>query len=91
MSVTDDAILQKLKQIPLFEALRHDDVLLRKLCGICKRKRFTRGQTIIEENDVGEEMFIVYSGTVEIRKQTRAGDNYTVVILKAEYNVFSVS
>lgn len=88
MSANSDAILDKLRQIPLFEALRHDDDLLRKLRGICKRKRFTRGQTIIEENDVGEEMFIVYSGAVEIRKQTRAGDDYTVVILKAEYNVF---
>ena len=88
MSANSDAILDKLRQIPLFEALRHDDDLLRKLRGICKRKRFSRGQTIIEENDVGEEMFIVYSGAVEIRKQTRAGDDYTVVILKAEYNVF---
>lgn len=88
MNATSDAILGKLKQIPLFEALRHDDALLHELRGICKRKRFTRGQIIIEENDVGEEMFIVYSGAVEIRKQTRAGDDYTVVILKAEYNVF---
>ena len=33
-------------------------------------------------------MFIVFSGGVEILKKTRAGDNYTVVKLKAEYNVF---
>ena len=33
-------------------------------------------------------MYIVYSGSVEIRKQTRAGDTYTVVKLRAEHNVF---
>ena len=33
-------------------------------------------------------MFIVYEGTVEIRKKTRSGDEYTVVELTAEHNVF---
>ena len=43
---------------------------------------------MIREGDVGAEMYIVYRGAVEIQKRTRAGDNYTVVRLSSEDNVF---
>ena len=31
---------------------------------------------------------LFFEGTVEVRKRTRSGDEYTVIELKAEYNVF---
>lgn len=43
---------------------------------------------IIEEGSLGSEMYILHSGEVEIRKITRAGDQYTVVQLNANLNVF---
>ncbi len=84
----NNSILQKLKEIPIFEDIRDADEFMQRLIGICKLKKFLKGETIIREGDLGSEMFIVYSGAVEIKKRTRAGDDYTVVILKAEYNVF---
>lgn len=90
-SRTDDhanAILDKLKQIPIFEEIRDSDEFLHELHGICRLKKFRSGEVIIREGDLGSEMYVVYSGAVEIKKLTRAGDDYTVVILKAEYNVF---
>lgn len=77
---------KKLKQIHLFEAL--PDYALEQLEAICQMRTYQAGKTIIEEGQMGTEMFIVYSGAVEIRKLTRAGDNYTVVRLSAEQNIF---
>lgn len=82
------AALEKLKQIPIFEEIKEVDDFMQELNRICKLRKYRRGDVIIREGEVGSEMYIVYSGGVEIKKQTRAGDDYTVVILKAEYNVF---
>jgi CRP/FNR family transcriptional regulator, cyclic AMP receptor protein len=81
-------VLAKLKQIPIFEEIRDNDDFLSELFGICRLKKYRAGETIIQENDLGDEMYVVYSGAVEIKKRTRAGDDYTVVVLRAEYNVF---
>ncbi|HOV39329.1 MAG TPA: cyclic nucleotide-binding domain-containing protein [Spirochaetales bacterium] len=84
----EDEILEKLSQISIFDALkdRKDDLI--KLLEIVHRKSYPRGSVIIKEGDVGSDMFIVYRGSVEIQKQTRAGDTYTVVKLQAKDNVF---
>lgn len=86
--MTEEQVLEKLQQIPLFEEIKGDETFMGRLLSICRRRTYRGGDTIIAENDMGSEMFIVLSGAVEIRKRTRAGDDYTVVILKAEYNVF---
>ncbi|MFP4300942.1 MAG: cyclic nucleotide-binding domain-containing protein [Alkalispirochaetaceae bacterium] len=84
----NQAILEKLKQIPIFEEISSKEEFLRELMGICKVKSARKGETVIKEGDVGDEMYIVYSGAVEIKKRTRAGDEYTVVRLRSEHNVF---
>jgi CRP-like cAMP-binding protein len=81
-------VLEKLKQIPIFEQIRDNESFIEELFGICRHKKYRAGETIIREGDLGSEMYIVYNGAVEIKKRTRAGDDYTVVILRAEYNVF---
>ncbi len=86
--VSQENIVEKLKQIPLFEEIRDNDSYISSLTEICKQKSFKKNETIIKENDVGSEMYIVYSGGVRIEKRTRAGDDYTVITLRAEYNVF---
>jgi CRP/FNR family transcriptional regulator, cyclic AMP receptor protein len=83
-----EAVLKKLKQIPIFEEIREDEDFMRRLTGICRSRKYHKGESIINEGDLGSEMYIVYTGAVEIKKRTRAGDDYTVVILKAEFNVF---
>lgn len=82
------AILDKLKQIPIFEEIASNEQFLSELRNICKVRTSRRGETIIKEGDLGDEMYIVYSGAVEIKKRTRAGDEYTVVRLRSEHNVF---
>jgi CRP-like cAMP-binding protein len=83
-----EEILQKLSQIALFDELKEREADLKRLLAIIKIKSYPKGAVIIREGDIGSEMYIVYRGSVEIQKQTRAGDTYTVVKLKAENNVF---
>ncbi len=81
-------IVEKLKQIPLFEEIKGNPDYITSLMKICRIREYKEGEVIIKEGDLGSEMYIVYEGGVEIKKRTRAGDDYTVVKLKAEYNVF---
>lgn len=81
-------ILEKLKHITIFDELKNNKDDLEKLQSIIRIKRFPKDEIIIREGDVGTEMYIVYKGSVEIQKETRAGDSYTVVKLRAEHNVF---
>ena len=83
-----NAEIEKLKAIPLFAQIKDDPKSMELLADICKPRRYKSGDEIIKEGNTGDEMFIVMSGGVEIFKRTRAGDNYTVVRLMAEHNVF---
>ncbi len=80
--------LEKLKQIPLFSSFKDDVESLKKVDSICKLKHFDKDVVVISEGDGGDELFIVFDGSVEIRKKTRSGDEYTVVLLNAEHNIF---
>jgi CRP-like cAMP-binding protein len=79
-----DQYLEKLKTIHLFASIKDDEQKLRQLLLICDSTNFKKGETIIKEGDNGSEMFILYSGAVDILKRTREGDNYTVVKLSAD-------
>lgn len=83
-----DERLEKLAKIPLFSSFSDNMESLKKLDEICSVREYDEGAIVIAEGDTGNEMFIVFEGTVEIRKKTRSGDEYTVVELNAEHNVF---
>ena len=87
MEVAKD-ILDKLRQIPLFEDIRENEEYISQFFSICQERRVPEGQVIIKEGERGSEMFIMLKGRVEIQRRTRAGDDYTVVMLRAEDNVF---
>jgi CRP-like cAMP-binding protein len=88
MGATTEEIRERLKRIPLFENIRDDEESIRELQSITRLTHVPKGKVIIKEGEVGSEMYIVYSGSVEIKKRTRAGDDYTVVRLEASQNVF---
>lgn len=84
----DRSVIEKLKLIPLFAKIRENDEHMERLQSICRPKAVRAGETVIREGDRGSEMYIMLAGRVEIRRRTRAGDDYTVVKLRAEDNVF---
>ena len=85
---TEKEILEKLKHIPLFEDIRDNDAFISEFLSVCQTRSVPEGQVIIKEGEPGSEMFIMLKGRVEIQRRTRAGDDYTVVRLRAEDNVF---
>lgn len=86
--MNQNEIIEKLKKIPLFAGICNNDPMMDKVSRICSIRKFRRDEVIIREGEIGSEMYIVYDGSVEIMKRTRAGDDYTVVKLKADHNVF---
>lgn len=84
----DNETLAKLKQIPLFGEIKENDEQIAQFESICGTRSVRSGEVIIKEGEHGSEMFIMLKGRVAIRRQTRAGDDYTVVNLRAEDNVF---
>ena len=82
------AVLEKLRSIPLFEAIEGNTRYMELLIAICRLRTFKKGDQIIREGDVGSQMYVLNRGEVLVRKRTRAGDTYTVVDLTAEQNVF---
>ena len=51
-------------------------------------KKFKPGQLIIKEGDVGDEFYILYSGSVHIYRDTPAGDPIALADLNASMNIF---
>jgi CRP-like cAMP-binding protein len=88
MAAKNEEVRERLKQIPLFERIKDHEESMRELQNITRLTHAAAGKVIIKEGEVGSEMYIVYSGSVEIKKRTRAGDDYTVVKLDATQNVF---
>lgn len=80
--------IEKLAKIPLFSSFKDNIESLEKLNKVCSIKTYPADSPVIKEGDSGDDMFIVFDGRVEIRKRTRSGDEYTVVELTAEHNVF---
>ena len=84
----EQAVREKLKRIPLFAEISQNEQYIDLLQAICAPRSVPAGRVIIKEDEMGSEMFIMISGRVEIQRRTRAGDDYTVLALRAENNVF---
>jgi len=59
----DEKFLQK---IPILQDL--DEGELRSFLGIARRVQFPRGKMILKEGEVGDTMYIIAAGTVEVSK-----------------------
>lgn len=88
VTIDPEDMRQTICRIPIFSSLVHDESALQQIIQITSCIKTFSKSTIIHEGSTGEEMYIVHSGAVEIKKLTRAGDEYTVVKLRADHNVF---
>ena len=79
---------EKLKKIALFEPIKDNEEAMQRVLDICTQRKFHKGDKLIKEGDMGDELFILLEGAVDILKKTMAGDDYVVTSLKAEYNIF---
>ncbi len=83
-----DRIVERLQKVSIFTEIRGNAAALQELSRICTTETAAAGKMIIREGEIGSTMYIVDKGVVEIHKRTRAGDDYTVIRLGADDNVF---
>ena len=86
--MTQEDIVEKLRKIVLFDDFKGDQVRLSKVCNVIKYAKFKAGENIIKEGDLGDRLFILYDGSVRIMRKTLTDENYTVVILNSDLNIF---
>ncbi|MDC7227452.1 MAG: cyclic nucleotide-binding domain-containing protein [Spirochaetales bacterium] len=79
---------EKLKKIAIFESIKDNEDAVKQVLDICSIRKFGKNDCLIKEGDMGDELFILLEGSVDILKKTMAGDDYVVASLKAEYNIF---
>jgi CRP-like cAMP-binding protein len=77
-----------LKNIVLFEDFSEDEQVLRKINELFIERRARKGDRIIKEGEVGDELYIIKKGRVRVEKNTLQNEPYTVVELTADQNVF---
>ena len=67
--------LRDLRALPIFSTLNGDELLQVK--GVTREKRFREGDVIMQEGEVGDTMYMVVEGLVEVSKSLtlRFGDD----------------
>ena len=85
-------LIEKLSKLEIFSDLDINDAehvrLLKRVCEILTPTPFNAGDVIIKEGDIGNSLYILYEGTVQVRRMTPNNEQFAVANLTAEQNVF---
>lgn len=89
----NDVILQRLTSVELFSdfspaAGADNRRILTELAGILSMENFKTGDEIIREGQIGDTLYILYEGTVQVLRNTLSNEPFAVVNLSASQNVF---
>jgi len=68
-----------MKRVELFRGLTDDQLM--RLAGISQTETYPQGTTICKQGDMGDKMYVVAQGQVEIRVQDSHGASYSAVYL----------
>jgi CRP-like cAMP-binding protein len=80
--------LPLLESIVLFQDFKEDKKVLRKIDSLFVERNARRGDRIIKEGEIGDELYIIKEGMVRVEKNTLQNEPYTVVTLTADQHVF---
>ncbi len=87
-----ETILPKLRKIDLFADFVADTPenkrILKAVYDNIQLKKFSPGEIIIKEGDFGSEFYILYEGSVQIERNTPAGDVLALASLNADMGIF---
>lgn len=85
-------VIEKLSKLEIFSDLDINNAeharLLSAVCEILEPAKFAAGEIIIREGDIGNALYILYEGTVQVRRKTPNNDQFAVANLTTEQNVF---
>lgn len=73
-----------LKEVPLFAALREDD--LETLVNDLRLKKYAKGEMIFQQGDASRELYIIMSGKVRVFRISPSG-NETSITIFSDYDV----
>lgn len=87
-----EEVLPKLLNIALFEGFdgnnENDRRILKIFYDNVTIRMCKAGEVIIREGDIGDEFYILRSGSVHIYRETLSGDNLALADLNADMNIF---
>ena len=87
-----DKVLPKLINIELFSDFsadnQRDREILKKVYDSMNLQSYKKGDVIIKENDFGDLFYILYSGSVQVLKDTPAGDKIALANLNSDMDIF---
>lgn len=86
--MNQDKLVKVLKNVSLFKNFSDNIDDLKHLAGIIQNKKVRSGEKIIEENVIGNEMFILLSGSVLVKKNTLEDEDYVVAKLESMPNYY---
>ncbi len=78
----EQGVIEKLRKIELFDAVKDDEERLTKLARIVTWQQCKAGVEVISEGVEGSELYILYKGMVKIHKRTLEQEPYTIVTLR---------
>jgi len=81
-------VIEKLRNTTLFQTLHGDMEALGALADVLEFQEERAGATLVAEGQIGDKMYMIFSGTVRIVKHTFSGEDYTVVTLSDHEHVF---
>jgi len=88
----NDELIRKLCKLEIFSDFNADNpehkAILEQVCTKLEPQSFTKGSTILKEGDTGDCLHILYEGTVQIKRNTPSNEQFAVVNLTTEQNVF---
>lgn len=87
-----ETVLPKILKIELFSDFKatdeNDKKILRLVYDNMVMKHYKKNDIIIKEGEYGDLFFILYSGSVQVLRNTPAGDRIALANLSSEMNVF---
>ena len=82
------SVVEALRSVPLFRAFSDQDEVLAALADNIKKKKVGSGIWLLKEGELGQKMFILTKGQVEVTKTTLENEQYTVASLGSEDQPF---
>ncbi|MCQ2590494.1 MAG: cyclic nucleotide-binding domain-containing protein [Treponema sp.] len=87
-----ETVLPKLLKIELFSDFKadneNDSRIMNAVYENMTLKNFKSGEIIIKEGDYGDLFFILYDGSVQVMRNTPAGDKIALANLTSDMNIF---
>ncbi len=72
--------IEVLKGSPLFEMLSPPE--LEALAELCKARRYVSGESVFEEGDLGDSLYVVVSGELEVAKRIEPSGERVLATVK---------